>query len=93
MYTVKTTDKFDKMFNKLDSYIRKFLRAWIEKNLVGCIDPRALGKALVGDHKGKWRYRIGDYRLVCEINDDELVILAITVGHRSSVYLHEQELI
>ena len=69
------------------------MRAWIEKNLVGCIDPRALGKSLADDHKGKWRYRIGDYRLICEINDDELVILAITVGHRSSIYLHEKEMI
>ena len=91
MYTVETTDKFDKTFNKLDPYIRKLLRAWIEKNLVGCTNPKALGKALTGNHKGQWRYRIGDYRLICEIKDDELIILAITVGHRSSNYLHEEE--
>lgn len=91
MYTVRTTTKFDRVFNKLDPYVRKMLRAWIEKNLEGCDNPRVYGRELVGDYKGQWRYRIGDYRLICEIKDDELIILAITVGHRSSVYLHEEE--
>lgn len=93
MFRVETTAKFDKEFKKLDPYIRKLIDAWINKNLVGCTNPRAIGKALVDNHKGQWRYRIGDYRLICEIKDDELIILAISVGHRSSIYLHEQEMI
>ena len=93
MFHVVSTPQFDKEFNKLDPYIQKLLGAWIRKNLEGCSNPRALGKALVGNHKGRWRYRIGDYRLICEIKDEELVILAISVGHRSSIYLNEEETI
>ena len=85
-YKIRTTSRFDKEFKKLDKYTMKMIKAWIEKNLVNCEDPRAHGKALTSNFKGKWRYRIGDYRLICLINDEELVILALTVGHRREVY-------
>ena len=51
------------------------LKSWIEKNLVGCENPRAKGKGLTANRSGQWRYRIGDYRLICLIQDNELVIL------------------
>ncbi len=85
-YKVKTTERFDKEFRKLDNYTKKMIKAWIGKNLIDCEDPRQHGKPLVGNHAGQWRYRIGDYRLICEIHDDELVILALTVGHRRDIY-------
>ena len=85
-YKVETTARFDKEFKKLDHYTKKMVRAWIEKNLVYCDDPRAHGKALSANLSGKWRYRIGDYRLICVIEDDRLVILALTIGHRSEIY-------
>lgn len=62
------------------------LKALIEKNLVGCTDLRAHGKGLTANRSGQWRYRIGDYRLICLIEDDQLIILALTVGHRSDIY-------
>lgn len=83
---VKTTPKFDKEFTKLDKYTQRMIKAWIDKNLVNCEDPRAHGKALTADRSGQWRYRIGDYRLLCLIEDHELVILAMSVGHRREVY-------
>ena len=49
-------------------------------------DPRQLGKPLKGELGEFWRYRVGDYRILCEIRDDELVILAATIGHRREVY-------
>ena len=49
-------------------------------------DPRASGKPLTANRKGQWRYRIGDYRLICAIEDDRLIIVALSVGHRSIVY-------
>ncbi|MBQ9411547.1 MAG: type II toxin-antitoxin system RelE/ParE family toxin [Oscillospiraceae bacterium] len=85
-WSVETTVRFDRDFKKLDRFTQRMLKAWIEKNLVGCDDPRVHGKALTADRRGQWRYRIGDYRLICAIEDDRLVILALTVGHRSSVY-------
>lgn len=86
MYSVETTVRFDREFRKLDRYTQRMIKAWIEKNLVSCEDPRIHGKGLTANRSGQWRYRIGDYRLICEIQDEELIILALTVGHRRKVY-------
>jgi mRNA interferase RelE/StbE len=85
-YRVETTARFDREFKKLDRYTQKMIKAWIEKNLVDCADPRAHGKGLTANRGGQWRYRIGDYRLICSIEDDKLVILALSIGHRSEIY-------
>ncbi|MDD6119462.1 MAG: type II toxin-antitoxin system RelE/ParE family toxin [Selenomonadaceae bacterium] len=88
-YRVETTARFRKEFKKLDRYTQKILKSWIEKHLIGCEDPRATGKGLTANLAGLWRYRVGDYRLICEIEDEELVILTLTVGHRSEIYRKE----
>lgn len=49
-------------------------------------NPRSQGKALKGNHSGTWRYRIGDYRLICRINDKQVTILVLDVGHRKNIY-------
>lgn len=85
-YVVRTTPRFEKEFKKLDRYTMKMIKAWIEKNLSGCENPRVKGQALTANRKGQWRYRIGDYRLLCLIEDKELVILALSIGHRREVY-------
>ena len=85
-YKVETTVRFDREFKKLDRYTQRMIKAWIDKNLVDCSDPRQHGKGLTANRSGHWRYRIGDYRLICEIRDSELVILALTVGDRREVY-------
>ena len=85
-YDIAFTDRFKKEFRGLDKYTQRMIRAWIEKNLRGCTDPRQHGKALTANRSGQWRYRIGDYRLICLIEDDKLVILALNVGHRREVY-------
>ena len=77
-YTVNTTPEFDKEFKKLDKFT--------QKNLEGCENPRIQGKGLTSNRSGQWRYRIGDYRLICIIEDKELIILALTVGHRRDIY-------
>ena len=85
-YSIETTPKFEREFKKLDRYTQRMIKAWIEKNLVGCENPRQHGKGLTANRSGQWRYRIGDYRLLCYIEDDVLVILALSVGHRREVY-------
>ncbi len=85
-FRVETTTRFDREFKKLDRYTQRMVKAWIEKHLIDCNDPRAYGKALSADRRGQWRYRIGDYRLICLIEDERLVILALTIGHRSEIY-------
>lgn len=86
IYRVEFTPRFAKEFKKLDRYTQRMLKAWIDKNLAGCENPRIHGKGLTANRSGQWRYRIGDYRLICEINDGELIILALSVGHRREVY-------
>ena len=88
-YRVETTARFRKEFKKLDRYTQRILKSWMEKHLIGCEDPRATGKGLTANLAGLWRYRIGDYRLCCEIEDEELVFLTRTVGHRSEIYRKE----
>ena len=85
-YRVETTSQFDREISKLDRYTQKMIKAWITKHLIGCTDPRATGKALSSNRKGQWRYRIGDYRLICVIEDERLVILALNIGHRREIY-------
>lgn len=85
-YIVETTERFDKEFMKLDKYTQRMLKAWIGKNLAESENPRQHGKGLTANRSGQWRYRIGDYRLICQINDNKLVILALSVGHRREVY-------
>lgn len=85
-YNVEFTPRFEKEFKKLDKYTQKILKSWINKNLVDCSNPRIHGKGLTANRSGQWRYRIGDYRLICTIEDEKLVILALSVGHRRDIY-------
>lgn len=85
-FRVETTPRFDREFKKLDRYTQRMLKAWIEKHLIGCNDPRQTGKGLTANLSGQWRYRIGDYRMICLIEDDRLVILALSIGHRRDIY-------
>ncbi|MDR1292696.1 MAG: type II toxin-antitoxin system RelE/ParE family toxin [Clostridiales Family XIII bacterium] len=80
------SDKANKQLGKLDAYQRKIIIAWISKNLVGTSNPRQHGKPLEENLTGLWRYRVGDYRLIAEIVDDEVVITIIKIGHRSKIY-------
>lgn len=86
-YELRYTDKAIKSMKKLDRSVLIMLKAWIEKNLVNTDNPRAHGKGLTADKSGQWRYRVGDYRILADIQDDILVILLIDVGHRSKIYL------
>lgn len=85
-YQVVYSQRVIKELKKLDKYTKRIIKSWIDKNLVDCEDPRVHGKGLTANRSGQWRYRIGDYRLICQIKDEELVILALTVGHRRDVY-------
>ena len=85
-YKVVLTEKAKKQLKKLDKHISYLLVGWMEKNLEGCSNPRQHGKGLTGDKSGQWRYRIGDYRLICEIHDEEITILVLEAGHRREIY-------
>lgn len=86
MWSLEFSKRADKQLSKMDPGIRRVIVAWLLKNIDGCDDPRKHGKSLTGNHSGKWRYRVGNYRILCEIRDDDLVVLAIEIGHRREVY-------
>ena len=71
-----------KDFNKFD----RDVQARIKKYMLSVIDdPRIKGKALVSQYR-LWRYRVGNYRIICEINDQEMIILLVRIGHRKEIY-------
>lgn len=86
-YRVMIPDKVNKKILKFDRNTRKLLYDYINKNLKNTDNPKLYGKALSGNLKGLWRYRIMDYRLIVDIQDEELVIVAIDFEHRSKIYL------
>ena len=86
MYDLIYDKKYLKSLKKLDIQAQKIITNWIENNLLNCQEPRFSGKPLTGNFKGVWRYRIGAYRLLAKIDDDKLIIFAIDVGHRKSIY-------
>ena len=86
MYEVIFTDSALKELKKLDKPVVRVIKNWVVKNLVDCVDPRIHGKPLKGNLKGVWRYRVGDYRLFADIQDDKLVIFLFEVAHRKEIY-------
>ena len=79
------TDTFKKQLKKLDAAISKRVLDYLEQ--VELLDnPRSRGKALTSNLAGLWRYRVSDYRILCSIRDDELIITVIEIAHRSTVY-------
>lgn len=85
-YHVEFSKRALKDLKKLDKSTAALILGWVRKNLEGCADPRVHGKGLTANRSGEWRYRVGDYRLLAEIQDGKLIILMLTVGHRSEVY-------
>ncbi|WP_259650367.1 type II toxin-antitoxin system RelE family toxin [Shewanella morhuae] len=84
-WKVELADSAKKQLARLDKTqaqrITKYLR-----RVMSLEDPRDAGKALTGNLRTYWRYRVGDYRVICEIRDTELVIVAVEIGHRREVY-------
>ena len=85
-YRVEYSKAALKQLKKMDRFDARLITSWIGKNLEGCEDPRAHGKGLTANRSGEWRYRVGDYRILCVIQDDVLLIEVFAIGHRSSVY-------
>ncbi len=86
-YQILTSKPFIKSMRKLDIHTQKQIKSWIVKNSnLLKDDPRVLGKALRGDLKQYWRYRIGNYRLLAQIEDDKLILMLLNAGHRKNIY-------
>ncbi|NOY48445.1 MAG: type II toxin-antitoxin system RelE/ParE family toxin [Chlorobi bacterium] len=77
--------KASKEINKLDGISQNRIKSFL-KRLKEQENPRNQGKPLTGKYKGLWRYRVGDYRLICNIQDEEVIILVLNIGHRKNIY-------
>jgi mRNA interferase RelE/StbE len=77
----------EKELAKLDGATIRRILTFLDKRLKPMENPRAIGEALRGQELGKyWKYRVGDYRLICSIQDKNVCILVIRIGHRREVY-------
>lgn len=85
-YRLVVSDEVKKQLKKMDRHVGLMLAKDMKKRLDGLSNPRQSGKALTGPFKGLWRYRVGNYRVICDIVDDELIVLALEVGHRKDIY-------
>lgn len=86
-WNVELSAEVDRALNKLDAQQIKRILKFLHERVAKLDDPRSIGKALHGSRLGEfWRYRLGDYRLICKIEDDRLVVLVLRIGHRKEIY-------
>ncbi len=86
-YQVSYTDGFARDLKRLDPQISRRIVVFLTERVAGSDDPRELGQALRGSRLGGlWRYRVGDWRVIADIQDDILTILALRAGHRRDIY-------
>ena len=85
-YKLIFSEKAKKQLKKLDKHISALILGWFEKNIQNCENPRIHGKGLVENKSGQWRYRIGDYRVICEIKESEILVLVLDIGYRKEIY-------
>jgi mRNA interferase RelE/StbE len=77
----------DRELGKLDPPQKKRILKFLHERLAPLENPRSIGQALRGSELGEfWKYRVGDYRLICKIEDGQLLVLVLRIGHRSDVY-------
>ncbi len=77
----------EKALSRLDTAVVRRILRFLHERLATADDPRQLGKSLTGSQLGNyWRYRVGDYRLVADVQDKTLVVLVVRIGHRRDVY-------
>jgi mRNA interferase RelE/StbE len=84
-WTLEFTGKAAKKLSKLDKPTQKLMGSFLNE-LTSLDDPMCKGKALTGKLSGLWRYRVADYRIICQINGNTITILVLDIGHRKEIY-------
>lgn len=84
---VELSEGVDRELDKLDPQHSKRILRFLNERVAKLADPRSIGQALHGSRLGEfWKYRVGDYRLICRIEDDRLLVLVLRLGHRREIY-------
>jgi len=86
MWRIEITRTAEKQITKLDRSAQHSILRFLRERLAAADNPRQWGRALQGERRGLWRYRVGDYRLICDIRDDVITVVVLEVGHRKDVY-------
>jgi mRNA interferase RelE/StbE len=86
LWTIEWDVKATKDAKKCDRQTRQQIVDYLETRIATEHDPRRFGKALGNDKSGLWRYRVGNYRIICKIEDEQLIVLVVEVGHRRNIY-------
>jgi mRNA interferase RelE/StbE len=85
-WKVEWDDRARKELRKIDSPIQKEILSYLRGRIEGAKNPRLFGQNLTGNKAGLWRYRVGNYRLICRLEDHTIIVFVIGVGHRKEVY-------
>jgi mRNA interferase RelE/StbE len=85
-WRIEITRTAARQITKLDRTAQKSIQHFLRQRLMPTDNPRQWGRALQGEKRGLWRYRVGDYRLICDIQDEKITILVLELGHRKDVY-------
>ncbi|MDB5612881.1 MAG: addiction module toxin RelE [Devosia sp.] len=86
-WTIELSKHADRQFGKLDKQVQLRIADFIDNRLAPSDDPKSIGEPLTGVRLGGfWRFRVGDYRMICDIQDGKLIILVLEIGHRSVIY-------
>ena len=85
-WTIEYTDTARTQLRRLDRETARRIVDYMDQRVSALENPRALGQALSGPLGGLWRYRVGDYRVICDIQDRALRVLVVRVGRRDTVY-------
>jgi mRNA interferase RelE/StbE len=85
-WTIDYLTSAKRELRKLDRQVASRIVDYLDHRVALLENPRSLGLALTDSKEQLWRYRIGDYRVICEIHDARLVVLVVRIGHRSDVY-------
>ncbi|MFG5428342.1 type II toxin-antitoxin system RelE/ParE family toxin [Enterococcus faecalis] len=85
-YRLEFAPDVRKQLKKIDKYQATLLTRWLYRNIDGTNTPKKHGKVLSVNRAEQWRYRIGNYRVIVEIEDERLVVIAIQIGNRRSIY-------
>ena len=85
-WKVEYTPASQRQLRKLDPQVKARIVRFMRERVLTAYSPYDLGKQLAGDWSGHWRYRVGDFRVICVLRDAELIVSVVRAGHRSDVY-------
>jgi len=86
VWRIEVTNTAKKQLAKLDHQVQSEIIRYLREKISTDEDPRRFGAPLRKELSGRWKYRVGAYRIICEIQDEKVLVLVLMVGHRSRVY-------